>query len=102
MSDEATDKDLIRRQKAQQIAMAYQRVFATEDGKIVLEDLKKVCRFDREVFTPISKGDHSSYDPLTAALTDGARRLIVRINDMLAAPTQGDANLQPKTKVKKV
>lgn len=101
MSDETTDKDHARRQKAQQVANAYQRVFATEDGQTILDDLKKVCRFDREVFTPVSKGSHASYDPLTAALTDGARRLIVRIHDMLAVPTQGDANLPAKPKVRK-
>jgi hypothetical protein len=101
IAEETADKDLMRRQKAQAMVNAYHRVFDTVDGKTVLADLNKRFRLNESAFFPVGKGTHSAYDPLAAALTDGARQVCIHIKETLSIPADGDANLKPKTKVKK-
>lgn len=82
-----------RRRAAQRLALAYQRAFATEDGQAVLADLKETFRLEDRVFTPVSVGSHFAYDPLTAALADGGRAVVLHILTKLAVTPRGDANL---------
>lgn len=64
-------KDMIKRQKKKNIKiMAYQRLFNTEDGKIVLRDLLQSCHF----MTPTFDGD-----ALESAYKEGERSVLLRL-----------------------
>jgi len=63
--------NLTKRQKEKNIRIyAYQRLFETEDGKIVLKDLMKCCHFDLPSFDS---------DPYQTAFNEGERHLLLRI-----------------------
>lgn len=98
MTPEMEAQNMEREKKARVIANAYHRLFNSDDGRVVLGDLKKRFGLEAPIFTPISKGDHSAYDPLTAALTDGGRRVVIHILQILALPMMGDGNIEPKKK----
>jgi hypothetical protein len=96
---EKTESQLQRERNAQVIRNAYHRLFNSEDGRVVLADMAKTFGLNAPVFTPIKVGqDVYSYDPLTAAATDGARRVVIHINAILALPTQGDGDISAKKK----
>lgn len=103
MSDESKKNQLERARERQRLINATKRVFGSEDGKLVLEHLTKTFRVNERVFSPVRKGaEHFGYDPLTAALTDGGRAVIIEINKLLDAPANGDANIEePTLKVSK-
>ncbi|CAN5767646.1 hypothetical protein BH09VER1_BH09VER1_45660 [soil metagenome] len=86
-------RELERRRGGQRLAMAYQRVFASEEGQAVLRDLTETFRLHERVFTPVQAGGHFAYDPLTAALADGGRAVVLHILAKLAVVPQGDGNL---------
>lgn len=92
------DRDLEKRQREQRLTNAYRRIFDGEEGRLVLEDLVATFRLEERVFTPVKKGDYFAYDPLTAALSDGARSVVIYIRKRLAAKVQGDGNLETKEK----
>ena len=87
-------KEMEKRRQEQRLANAYQRAFATEDGRVVLADLRQLFRLEQRVFTPVRQGGHYGYDPLTAALADGARGVVIYIQERLATKVQGDANIE--------
>ena len=68
-----------------QLELAYKQVFNSEEGKLVLEDLKKRCSF---YTTSHIKGDsHES------AFLEGTRSVILFINNMLnRKPTEEKIN----------
>lgn len=99
MSEELKARDLARRQREQRLTNAYKRAFDGEDGQAVLEDLEATFRLTERVFTPVRKGEYFAYDPLTAALADGARGVVIHIRKRLQAKAQGDANLTAEEKV---
>lgn len=88
------ERETESRRREQRITNAYHRAFATEDGQVVLEDLAGMFRLEGRVFTPLKKDHHFAYDPLTAALADGGRAVVIYIKERLAARVQGDANLE--------
>ncbi len=72
----------------------YSRIFNTPDGRDLLKDLKQNVGYDKSVFTRVDRGNHMAFDPLNAALKDGARGVIVFIEEILATPL--DMEGQPK------
>lgn len=56
--------------KAKETILAYQRLFDTADGKLVLKDLMKACGFNASI---IGEDSHSTY------FNEGARSVILRI-----------------------
>lgn len=63
--------NFLPRQKEKNIVIyAYQRLFKTEDGQIVLKDLMRSCHFDQPSFDP---------DPYRTAFNEGERHLLLRI-----------------------
>lgn len=96
-----------RARAAQRLVMDYKRTFGSDTGKRVLADLEALSRYRETVFFPVKTDEPSSdrsiyaYDPITAALTDGARSLVVRIHKALAAESIGDSDAKPKTRVKR-
>jgi hypothetical protein len=55
------------------LKLAYDRVFRTEDGKKVLEDLKKFCGYDQ---TSICE---ATWNPYQTFFAEGKRRVYLRI-----------------------
>ena len=57
--------------KAKETILAYQRLFDTADGKIVLKDLMKSCGFNATI---VGQDSHETY------FNEGARSVVLRIN----------------------
>lgn len=92
-----TDKELERQKDLQRITNAYHRVFGSEDGKLVLANLKAYFRMNRPAF---ERSLSHAYDPIAAALRDGQREVILFIDHKLSQPVQADGDIeQPKTTV---
>lgn len=93
-----TDKELERQKDLQRITNAYHRTFNSEDGQIVLSNLKAYFRMNRPAFERTLVNNH--YDPIAAALRDGQREVILFIDHKLSQPVQADGDIdQPKTTV---
>jgi len=60
--------------------------------------MAKAAGLTSRVFTLADKGDHAAYDPLKAALIDGGRDVIIRIQEILSSPIVEEKS---KPKVKK-
>jgi hypothetical protein len=92
-----TDKELDRSRDIQRINNAYHRVFGTEEGKAVLQNLRAYFRMDRPAF---ERSMTHPYDPIAAALRDGQREVILFIQHKLSQPVIADGDIdQPKTTV---
>lgn len=91
-----SEQEAERQRELQRITNAYHRVFKSEDGAMVLRNLRAYFRVDRPAF---ERTLHHPYDPIGAALRDGQREVILFIDHKLAAPVEGDANL-PDTKTR--
>lgn len=98
MSDEAKQKRIENARERQRLINAARRTLGTADGKIVMEHLAKTFRVNERVFTPVRSGaDVYAYDPLTAALADGARAVVLHLQGLVTEPSQGDANIEEPT-----
>lgn len=97
------DEKLARDRQRLRVVNAYHRIFTSPDGKMLLEDLDHAFGMDRPVFIPLDKGRGSAgYDSIHAAKRDGQQDILRHIKAKLAAPCDGDANLEkPKTTVLK-
>jgi|GEM_PF-1071491 len=95
---DATEAARIEKAKrAQRVINAYRALFASEDGKLVLEDLRE--KFGTEMPTFIPKAD-GGFDPLWAAVRDGQRQVLIHIEYQRSLPAKGDGNVEePQTKV---
>jgi hypothetical protein len=92
-----TDKELERSRAIQRLTNAYHRVFGSEDGKLVVENLKAYFRMNRPAF---ERTLGRTFDPLAAAVRDGQREVILFIEHKLSQPVVGDADVeQPTTEV---
>ena len=58
----------------QELIHAYKRLFKTDDGKTILEDLEKFCGFNN---TSVSEQDPNCYQTF---FNEGKRRVFLRIN----------------------
>jgi PAS domain-containing protein len=78
-----TDKELDRSRDIQRVNNAYHRVFGTDEGKVVLQNLRAYFRMGRPAF---ERSLNHAYDPLAAALRDGQREVLLFIEHKLAQP----------------
>jgi hypothetical protein len=93
------DKELERSRAMQRVTNAYHRVFGTEDGKLVVENLKAYFRMNRPAF---ERTLGRTFDPIAAAVRDGQREVVLFIEHKLSLPAVGDADVEhPKTEVLK-
>ena len=91
------DKELDRSRDIQRLNNAYHRVFGTDEGKTVLQNLRAYFRMDRPAF---ERSMTHPYDPIAAALRDGQREVILFIQHKLSQPVIADGDIdQPKTTV---
>jgi hypothetical protein len=92
-----TDKELERSKSLQRINNAYNRCFASEDGKVVLDNLKAYFRMNRPAF---ERSLNQAYDPVAAALRDGQREVLLFIEHKLSLPVVADGDVErPNTEV---
>jgi hypothetical protein len=92
-----TDKELERSKSLQRLTNAYHRVFGSEDGKLVVDNLKAYFRMNRPAF---ERTLGRTFDPIAAAVRDGQREVILFIEHKLSLPVVGDADVeQPTTEV---
>ena len=92
-----TDKELERSKNLQRINNAYHRCFDSEDGKLVLDNLKAYFRLNRPAF---ERTLGRPFDPIAAAVRDGQREVLLWIEYKLSLPVVGDADVeQPTTEV---
>ena len=86
---------LNREREKQKIINAYHRVFLGEEGKVVLDDLKKSFGTDFQAF---SAGQ--DFRPIPAAIRDGQRGVVLHIEAMLQRSPRADGDIEePKHKV---
>jgi len=91
------DKELERSKNLQRINNAYHRTFDSEEGRIVLDNLKAYFRMNRPAF---ERTLGRTFDPLAAAVRDGQREVILFIEHKLSTPVVGDADVErPATEV---
>lgn len=98
MSDKIVDR-LVREREAQRVVNAYHRVFGgeSEEGNLILADLRRVFGLQYPAFLPASSG---GFDALHAAKRDGQQDIHRHIEAKLAAPRLGEGNVtEPRTKV---
>ena len=93
------DKELQRSKSMQRITNAYHQTFSTEEGRMVLENLKAYFRMNRPAF---ERTLGRTFDPLAAAVRDGQREVVLFIEHKLSLPCIADGDVeQPKTEVLK-
>ncbi len=92
-----TDKELERQKDLQRLTNAYHRVFASDEGKLVLANMKAYFRMNRPAY---ERTLGHPFDPIAAALRDGQREVILFIEHKLSLPVTADGDIdQPKTTV---
>jgi hypothetical protein len=92
-----TDKELERSKSLQRINNAYHRCFDSEDGRVVLDNLRAYFRMNRPAF---ERTLGRPFDPIAAAVRDGQREVILFIEHKLSLPVVGDADVErPTTEV---
>ena len=91
------DKDIERQRAIQRITNAYHRVFGSEDGKTVLDNLRNYFRTQRPAF---ERSLNHSFDPIAGAIRDGQREVVLFIEHKLSLPVIADDNIdKPQTSV---
>lgn len=91
------EQELQRSKNIQRVNTAYQQTFSTEEGKMVLANLKSYFRLNRPAF---ERSLGHPFDPVAAAIRDGQREVILFIEHKLSLPVQADGDVnQPKTTV---
>jgi hypothetical protein len=76
---------------AQRVINAYRRLFKTEAGRLVMEDLKAKFGTNQPAFIPKQDG---GFDPLWAAVRDGQRQVVIHIEFQTYLPFRGDGNIE--------
>lgn len=74
---EDEQKNIENEKKQQERIRAYKRLFKTDDGKVVLEDLERFCGFYN---TSVSEQDPNAYQTF---FNEGKRRVYLRISGMI-------------------
>jgi hypothetical protein len=93
------DKELQRSKSMQRITNAYHQTFSTEEGRMVLENLKAYFRMNRPAF---ERTLGRTFDPIAAAVRDGQREVVLFIEHKISLPCIADGDVeQPKTEVLK-
>jgi len=91
MSEEISIEDIERARARQRLINAYHRTFASEDGKIVLADIKAQFGVSFPAFVA---RDGGAYDPLHAAIRDGQRQVVLHIEAVMTEEAKGDSNVE--------
>jgi hypothetical protein len=93
MTDE---QELHRQREIARTNAAYQRLFAGDDGQVVLQNLRAYFRADRPAF---ERSMQHSYCPIAAALRDGQREVILFIEHKISSPRTDDDITDNKSRV---
>ncbi len=74
---EAEEQKILNEKAVRELCSAYKRLFQTEDGKVVFDDLERFCGF---LNTSVSEQNPNA---LQTMYLEGKRRVFLRINGML-------------------
>jgi len=97
MRSEDKQAALSRERERQKTINAYHRVFLGEEGKAVLDDLKRSFATDCQAFSAAQ-----DFNPIPAAIRDGQRGVLLHIESMLRRQPAADGDIEePKRKVLK-
>ena len=92
MANAITKTDLEKARDKAKLQTAYHRTFETDEGRLVLEDIKKAFGTDFPAFRADGQG---RFDPIYAAIRDGQRQVILHIEQILSTTTpDGDGNVE--------
>jgi hypothetical protein len=93
IEDERKHKRELREAEMRRIVMAYKRVFSSEDGQMILNDLSAAFGWTLPVFLSTGvKPGVVSFDELYGAKRDGQQDIYRHITAKLAAPNFPDGN----------
>ena len=83
-----------RDQRIRQNVYAYKRLFATEDGQAVLEDIRKSFGVDMPAYLPTNTriGGNIQYDDIYGKIRDGQRSVWIHIQNNINSPLEPDGN----------
>ena len=88
------EREIERQKDLQRLTNAYHRVFASEEGKVIMQNLRAYFRMNRPAF---ERSLTQPYDPLAAALRDGQREVILFIEHKLSQPVIADGDIDKPT-----
>lgn len=91
--DEPTIEGIHRAKESQRTVNAYHRIFKSDDGKRVIDDISKVFGLHMPAF--IAKPD-GGFDTHHAAKRDGQADVLKHIQAKLSAKCEGDGIEKPK------
>jgi hypothetical protein len=85
-----------RERRVRETVYAYKRLFESEDGTTVLEDIKNSFGVEMPAFLPTNTrvGGNITYDTHYAAIRDGQRSVHQHIVNMLRAKVEPSGNLK--------
>lgn len=73
---EAEKQNLENEKITRELTHAYKRLFASDDGKVVLEDLERFCGF-------YSTSTNNQWNPYQTMFAEGKRRVFLRISQFM-------------------
>ena len=79
---EAEQQNAENEKKRQELMQAYKRLFQTDDGKMILEDLERFCGF-------LKTSTNVQWNPYQTMFSEGKRRVFLRIDSMLRRRENG-------------
>lgn len=95
MKPEDKQAALSRERERQRTINAYHRVFLGEEGKVVLEDLKRSFGTECQAFMA-----SNDFNPIPAAIRDGQRGVVLHIESMLRRKPAADGDIEePKNRL---
>lgn len=74
---EADQQNAENEKKRRELKRAYRRLFMTDDGKMVREDLESFCGF-------LKTSTNVEWNPYYVMFAEGKRRVYLRIHSMIA------------------
>ena len=80
---EAEQQNAENEKKRKELAQAYKRLFQTDDGKIILEDLRSFCGQNRSSICSSSPNPYQTFE------CEGKRRVFLRIDNFLRREENG-------------
>ena len=93
------DSDKLREERDNRIkrtVWAYKRTFATKDGQIILDDLRRAFGVDMPAYIPTSTrpGTKIEYDDIYGKLRDGQRSVWCHIQNAINSPLEPEGNAE--------
>ena len=85
-----------RDQRMRDTVWAYKRLFATKDGQVVLEDIRRAFGVDMPAYIPTNTrvGGNLQYDDIQGKLRDGQRHVWLHIQNAINSDLEPVGNTE--------